>query len=344
MSSTMRAVRVTRPATRPEIVTVPVPEPGPGQVRIRVAGAELCHSDLLVIHADPAFFPLPLTLGHETTGWVDALGAGAEGFKPGDAVAVYFPWGCGHCARCAHGEENICTVPTFGPGAGRDGGMAEYLLVDDTRHLVALGALDPVSAAPLMCAGLTTFHAIQSAAARLTPGASIVLIGIGGLGHLAIQIARALSPAQVIAVDVHPAKLAHALELGAHHAVTADADAGDKIRALTGADGAALVLDMVGNDATMALGAKVLGYGGELKIVGVGGGTLPVTFFSMPRDASVNAPYAGTLSDCHGVVRLAQSGAIRPEIERVGFDGVLDAYERMERGLLRGRAVLVPNL
>lgn len=344
MTRTMRAVRVTRPAARPEIVSIPVPEPGPGQVRIRVAGAGLCHSDLLVIHADPSFFPLPLTLGHETTGLVDAMGLGATGLKEGDAVAVYFPWGCGHCARCAHGEENICTVPTFGPGAGCDGGMAEYLLVDDTRHLVPLGKLDPVSAAPLMCAGLTTYHAIHDAIGSLSAGASIVLIGIGGLGHLAIQIARALSPAQIIAVDMQDAKLAHARELGAHHAVMGGPGADDRVRAFVGGEGAALVIDMVGNDATMALGAKVLGYGGALKIVGVGGGTLPVTFFSMPRDASVNAPYAGTLSDCYDIVRLAASGLIVPHIERIGFDGVLDAYERMERGQIRGRAVLVPDM
>jgi len=344
MTRSMRAVRVTRPATRPEIVSIPVPEPGPGQVRIRVAGAGLCHSDLLVIHADPPFFPLPLTLGHETTGWVDAMGAGTSGVKEGDAVAVYFPWGCGHCARCAHGEENICAVPTLGPGAGRDGGMAEYLLVDDARHLVPLGNLDPVVAAPLMCAGLTTYHAIHDALGKLTPGSSVVLIGIGGLGHLAVQIARSISPAKIIAIDMHEAKLSHARKLGAHAAVVGGLGADDRVRALIGSDGAALVIDMVGNDATMALGLKVLGYGGELKVVGVGGGALPVTFFSMPRDASVNTPYAGTLSDCYEVVQLAASGLVVPQVQRIGFDGVIDAYERMERGEIQGRAVLVPDM
>lgn len=342
MTKTMRAVRVVHAGRPPEIVTVPVPEPGPGQVRIRVAGAGLCHSDLLVIHADPPFFPLPLTLGHEATGWVDASGSGVSTFKEGDAAAVYFPWGCGHCSRCVHGEENICIVPTYGPGAGCDGGMAEYLLVDSARHLVPLGMLDPIELAPLMCAGLTTYHAIQGSIDRLTPGASVVLIGIGGLGHLAIQIAKALSPAQIIAVDMYDAKLAYARELGAHHAVKSDSEADGHIRALTGSEGAALVLDMVGNDATMELGLKVLGYGGKLKVVGVGGGILPVSFFAMPRDASITAVYAGTLNDCHAVVDLAKAGLIKAEVERVSFDGVLGAYEKMERGYLRGRAVLTP--
>ncbi|HEY0106209.1 MAG TPA: NAD(P)-dependent alcohol dehydrogenase [Rhizomicrobium sp.] len=343
MTRSMQALRVVQPGKMPQVVSLPVPEPGPGQVRIRVAGAGLCHSDLLVIHADPSFFPLPLTLGHETTGWVDALGDGARGATVGDAVAVYFPWGCGHCARCARGEENICTVPTFGPGAGRDGGMADYLLVDDARHLIPLGSLDPVQAAPLMCAGLTTYHAIHSALDVLEPGTSIVLIGIGGLGHLAVQIARALSPAQIIAVDRHQVKLDQARQHGAHHAVQGGEGAGERIRALTGNEGAALVLDMVGNDATMALGLSVLGYGGRLKIVGVGGGTLPATFYAMPRDSSINAPYAGTLRDGHDIVRLAQSGLVKAEVERIGFGDVLAAYERMDRGQLRGRAVLVPG-
>ena len=341
MTRTMRALRVTKPGHM-EVVQVAVPDPAPGQVRLRVGGAGLCHSDLIVINADPSFFPLPLTLGHETTGWVDAVGAGVTGLTIGDAYAVYFPWGCGHCSRCARGDENICERPGHGPGAGIDGGMAEYILIDDPRHLVPLGTLDPVESAPLMCAGLTTYHSIQTALPVLRPGAAAVLIGIGGLGHLAIQILRAISPATVIAVDTQDDKLAHALELGAHHALKSGNDAAEKIRELTGGPGAALAIDMVGNDATMALALAALGFGGQLKIVGVGGGTLPVTFYTTPRDAGIAVPYAGTLSDCYEVVRLAQSGLIKPQVERITFDDVPSTYERMNRGKLRGRAVLVP--
>jgi alcohol dehydrogenase, propanol-preferring len=339
MASTMRALRVTSPG-HAEIVEVPIPEPGPGQVRLRVAGSGLCHSDLLVINTVPSFFPLPLTIGHETTGWIDAIGPGVAGLNQEGAYAVYFPWGCGRCGRCARGDENICDHPGPGPGAGLDGGMAEYILIDHPRHLVPLGTLDPVIAAPLMCAGLTTYHAIQSALPILVPGSAVVLIGIGGLGHLAIQIIRAMTPATVIAVDANADKLAHARELGADHALLAGPDTLAEIRSLCG--GAALAVDMVGNDATLALGVGVLGFGGQLKIVGVGGGTLPVTFYNMPRDSAVIAPYAGTLADCHDVVRLAQTGRIMPQVERIGFEDVLNTYERMTLGKLRGRAVLVP--
>jgi propanol-preferring alcohol dehydrogenase len=342
MPKMMRALQIVRPGEMPEIVDVPIPEPGPGQIRLRTAGSGLCHSDLHVIHANPAYFPLPLTIGHEPTGWVDAIGSGVKGLREGEAQAVYFPWGCGHCGRCAHGAENICESQFTGPGAGQDGGMADYILVDDVRHLVPLGNLDPIAAAPLMCAGLTTYHAIKDAQARLTPGTAIVLIGIGGLGHIAIQILRAMTAARIIAVDNHADKIRHAIELGAHDAVISDADAVQKIKDITHGLGAAVVLDMVGIDGTLALGAKILARRGELKIIGVAGGTLPVRFQEIARDASITAPYAGTLPELYEVLELAKSGLIKPDIETVTFQTVLDAYDRLEHGKLRGRAVLVP--
>ena len=145
MTKMMRALQVLQAGVMPEIVEIPIPEPGPGQVRLRTAGSGLCHSDLYVIQAKPSYFPLPLTIGHEPTGWVDAIGPGVKSVHEGDAYALYFPWGCGHCARCAHGHENICEEQFIGPGAGHNGGMADYILVDDPRHLVPLGTLDPVA-------------------------------------------------------------------------------------------------------------------------------------------------------------------------------------------------------
>ena len=343
MAKTMRALQLLQAGETPEIVEIPVPVPRPGQVRLRTAGSGLCHSDLYVINAKPALFPLPLTIGHEPTGWVDAIGSGVTSVREGDAYALYFPWGCGHCKRCAAGEENICEGQLTGPGAGHDGGMADYILVDDPRHLIPMGSLDPIDAAPLMCAGITTYHAIKSALPRLIPGSSVVLIGIGGLGHIAIQILRALTPSRIIAVDAHEDKLVHARELGAHHALLGGPDAAAKIREITGGLGAEIVLDMVGIDATLALGASVLARKGDLKIIGVAGGTLPVRFHEMARDASVSVPYAGTLSELYEVVELAQAGLVKPQVERVSFDGILEAYQRMDSGKLRGRAVLVPG-
>ncbi|HLY55034.1 MAG TPA: NAD(P)-dependent alcohol dehydrogenase [Stellaceae bacterium] len=342
MARTMRALQLRESGVMPKVVEVPVPDPGPGQVRLKVAGSGLCHSDLYVINAKPSWFPLPLTIGHEPTGWVDAMGAGVAGFKEGDAYAVYFPWGCGHCARCAHGEENICEGQVAGPGAGIDGGMAEYMLIHDPRHLVPLGRLDPVTTAPLMCAGLTSYHTIMRSLWRLVPGSAAVLIGIGGLGHIAIQMLRALTPARIIAVDTSAGKLKHALEIGAHEAVAAGPDAADRIKALTGGLGAALIVDMVGTDQTLGLAIKVLGRKGKVELVGVAGGTLPFGFYDTARDASIGAPYAGTLPELYEVVALAEAGLVAPEVERVSFDTILDAYHRLEHGQIRGRAVLAP--
>lgn len=344
MTRMMRAYRLLRAGQMPQVVEMPAPEPGPGQVRLRTAGAGLCHSDLLVIHADPPYFPLPLTMGHEATGWIDAVGEGVTGLRIGDAYGVYFPWGCGRCRACAKGAENICERAAITPGfaTGRDGGMADYILVDDPRHLVPLGSLDPVAAAPLMCAGITVTHAVRRTLGLLEPGSVALVIGVGGLGHLAVQVLKALTPATIIATDRLPAKLEQASGLGADHVLASGPDTAAEVRALTGGVGAALVLDFVGNDATLTLAAGALAQGGRLEIVGVGGGMLPLRFHTMPRDASVGAPYAGTLDDLRAAVGLAQDGAVHSDILCIGYADLDATYARLDAGEIRGRAVLTP--
>lgn len=344
MSSTMRAYQLLRAGQMPEVVELPIPEPGPGQIRLRTAGAGLCHSDLVVVHANPPFFQLPLTMGHEATGWIDQLGPGVEGLDAGDAYGIYFSWGCGRCSPCAHGAENVCIRANETPGlaTGRNGGMAEYIIVDSPRHLVPLGTSDPVTAAPLMCAGITTYHAIDQSLDLLTPGSTAVVIGVGGLGHIAIQILKARTAARIIAVDNQLPKLDHARALGADCAFIAGADIAAEIRERTGGIGAAVVLDFVGNDATLSLGAKVLAQSGALEIIGVGGGTLPLRFHEMPRDCRVTLPYAGTISDLRGVVDLYSADQLHPDVTRISFDQLEDTYRLMDSGQLKGRAVLVP--
>lgn len=345
MGGTMRAYQLRTAGRMPEVVELPIPDPGPGEVRLRMAGAGLCHSDLLVIHADPSYYPLPLIMGHEATGWIDAVGSGVDGLRVGDAHGVYFPWGCGRCGPCVLGAENVCDASAATPGfaTGRDGGMAEYIIVDDPRHLVPLGDVDPIAAAPLMCAGITTYHAIERALPLLGPGATAVVIGVGGLGHIAIQILKARSEAKVIAVDTQQEKLEHARRLGAEVTLLAGAGAVPAVRDATRGRGAAAVLDFVGNDATLASGTAMLAQGGLLAIVGVGGGTLPIRFEKMPRDASVTLPYAGAIGDLRGVVDLFAAGLVHPEVVTIGFDQLDETYRLMDAGKLKGRAVLVPS-
>jgi propanol-preferring alcohol dehydrogenase len=345
----MRAFQLVEWQQPPVLRDVPVPVPGPGEVLVKVGGAGACHSDLHVMEWPAGVLPyeLPFTLGHENAGWIEALGPGVKGWEAGEAVAVYGPWGCGRCRPCRTGLETLCEraaqLGAAGGGLGRDGGMAEYMLVPDPRLLVALGDLDPRDAAPLSDAALTPYHAIKLALHQLVPGSSAVVIGVGGLGHMAVQILRALSPARVIATDVDAGKLALAVDVGADHAVASGEDAAAEIRALTGGRGAALVLDCVGSTSTLALDCRVVAKGGAVMVIGVAGGTLEYRFNTLPSDASLAHPYWGSIVELAEVLELARAGRITPHAEHFPLERVTDAYERMQRGTLSGRAVITPH-
>jgi propanol-preferring alcohol dehydrogenase len=344
----MRAVQYRTIGAGPEVVDLATPEPGPGQVRLRVTAAGLCHSDWFVMDLprESYAYGLPLTLGHEGAGVVDAVGDGVAGVAVGDAVAVYGPWGCGRCHACAQGAENYCSraagLGIQPPGLGAPGALAEHLLVDDVRHLVPLGDLDPVQTVSLTDAGLTPYHAIKHTLPALPAGSTAVVIGAGGLGHVAIQILRAITGATVIALDVSEEKLALAEQVGAHHVLLSDASAVEAIRRLTGGVGAQAVFDVVGNGQTLEIARRSVALGGVIEIVGIGGGLLPTGFFSTPFGVSVRAPYWGTRSELIEVLDLARIGAIHVEVERCPLEQAPEAYRRLHEGTVRGRAVVVP--
>ncbi|MFI7612051.1 NAD(P)-dependent alcohol dehydrogenase [Nonomuraea terrae] len=345
----MRALCFRGDGGGPEVVTVPDPEPGPGQVLVKVAAAGVCHSDLAVmsVPGEALPFPLPLVLGHEGAGTVAALGAGVTRWQVGDAVAVYGAWGCGLCAACAEGRENYCPraagLGIFPPGLGAAGAIAEYLLVDDARHLVPLGDLDPVRAVPLTDAGLTPYHAIKRTLPKLRPGGTAVVIGVGGLGHVGVQLLRALSPATVVALDVSEDKLALAREVGAHETLLPDEHAAAAVRALTDGLGARAVFDFVGAPATVALAGAVAGLDGDIVIAGLGGGRLPVGFGALPYGTTVTTTYWGTRAELIEVLDLARTGAVEVHVETYTLDRAPDAYARLHDGKVHGRAVILPN-
>jgi propanol-preferring alcohol dehydrogenase len=345
----MKALQYRTVGAPPEVVTVPDPEPGPGQVLLKVTAAGVCHSDIAVMSWPAEGFPyeLPLTLGHEGVGTVAALGAGVSGLAEGDAVAVYGPWGCGTCVNCAQGKENYCLradkLGIHPPGLGRPGSMAEYLLIDDPRHLVPLDGLDPVTAVPLTDAGLTPYHAIKASLPKLVPGSTAVVIGTGGLGHVAIQLLRTMTSARVIALDVSEDKLRLAREVGAHEAVLSDDKAADAVRAITGGLGAQAVFDFVGVAPTVRTAGAVSAIEGDVTIVGIGGAALPVGFGLLPFEVSVKAPYWGSRSELIEVLALARSGAVSVHTETYSLDDAPLAYERLHDGKINGRAVILPN-
>ncbi len=313
-----------------------------------MTAAGACHSDvfLMSLPEDQYTWPLPLTLGHEGVGVVDKLGDGVTEVTVGEAVAVYGPQGCGRCYACSQGKENYCLeaagLGIFPPGLGAPGAMAEYLIVPSARHLVPLGDLDPVKSVALTDAGLTPYHAIKGSLGKLTAGSTAVVIGAGGLGHVAIQILRALTPATVIALDVNDAKLGLAKDVGAHHAFVSDASAAESVRGVVGAKGVTAVFDFVVNQATVDLGKAIIGIESDLVLVGVGAASTPVGMLAVPYDASIRSPYWGSRSELIEVLELARSGAIHVETEVFTLDDAPDAYRRLHEGTLRGRAIVIP--
>src|SRR4051794_24792324 len=200
----MRAYRLIA-AGRADVLDVPCPEPGPREVRLRVLAAGVCRTDLTLLRTGGDG---PVTLGHEIVGEVTTLGSGVTGVRRGAVAAVYELLGCGRCAACGRGRDNVCREVIPGAiGITRDGGMADHVIVP-ARNLVALGKVDPVHAAPLTDAGMTALHAVERGGPALDAGATAVVVGIGGLGHLAVQFLRATSPARVLAVDVDRTRLA----------------------------------------------------------------------------------------------------------------------------------------
>jgi len=343
----MRALQLVRPGTV-EVRDVPVPDIAPDEVLVRVAGAGLCHSDVHVLHAPE--FPV-LTLGHETAGWVEKLGDDVSGFTHGEAVLVYLVWACGRCRPCIEGRDNVCvnaggrTAMPPCPGLGPDGGMAEFIKVK-ARYLEPLGDLDPVSAAPLADAGLTPMHAINGARHRLQPGGTAVVIGVGGLGHMGLQILKATTGVRIIALDTSDEKLNVARELGAHETLLSDADAAARVLDLTGGYGADAVFDFVGVQPTVNLATQTIAPDGALRFVGLGGGSFTYGADSLttplPWGVDVRRSYGGTRADQRHVLDLARAGEISVEIETYALEDGPTAFADLEAGRVTGRAVLVP--
>lgn len=349
----MRAFRLPDWKASPTLVEVDEPVPGPGEVVIKVGGAGACHSDIhLMDEFEAGLVPWnpPFTLGHENAGWVHALGDGVTGLEVGEAVAVYGPWGCGECARCAVGIETYCEnplaapVPGGGGGLGLDGGIADYMLIPHQRFLTPLpDGLDPVHAAPLTDAGLTPYHAVKRSLPKLMPDSTAVVIGVGGLGHMGVQILKAVTSATIVAVDQRTEALALATSHGADIVLESNEQTSEAIREATGGRGADVVLDFVGVDATLALGAAVGRPLGDLTIVGIGGGTLPVSFFALPYEMSVQTTYWGTRTELVELLQLAARGLIEPKVTTFSLDEAGRAYEALKAGEVEGRAVIVPN-
>jgi propanol-preferring alcohol dehydrogenase len=342
----MRAYRLIA-AGRAEVVEVPRPAPGPGEVLLRVLAAGVCRTDLALLRGGGDGLALPVTLGHEVVGEVVAVGEGVATAERGGVAAVYELLGCGRCGACARGRDNVCRDVVPGAiGITRDGGMADHV-VAPARNLVPLGDVDPVHAAPLTDAGMTALHAVERARPLLERGATAVVVGIGGLGHLAVQFLRATSEVRVLAVDVDRTRLDFAAELGADDGVLTGPDAAAGVIAANGGRKVDVVLDFVGAQESLDLAAAVTGRGGAIVVTGGGGGSLSISARmgaggAPDREVAIVHTFGGTRDDLARALGLAESGRIHTHVEVFDLAAAGRVLADLDAGHVLGRAVLVP--
>jgi NAD+-dependent secondary alcohol dehydrogenase Adh1 len=308
-------------------------------VLVRVGGAGVCATDLHAIDGlmEPAGVTLPRVLGHENAGWVAATGDAVTTVDAGDAVLVYPPWSCGLCVACRRGNEMHCERHAF-TGLSVDGGFAEYVRVPE-RSLVKLPhGVEPAAVAPHADAGLTAYHAVRRLAQRAAPGTTAAVVGVGGVGHIALQLLRELGSSAVIAVDTDDRRRRLAAELGADEVLAST----DEVREATGGRGADLVFDFVGTDETHAASVAVLARGGAYSVIGFGGMLMVPSLMLVHNEQTAVGNLVGTWTDLYEVLQLHAAGRVRLEVETHPFEQVNEVLAGLRAGDVTGRAVLVP--
>jgi len=346
----MQAYRLAGWKEGGHFVEVPKPEPGPGQALIRMGGAGICHSDLHIMYEwTPETMPElggmnpDFTLGHENAGWIEAVGPGVNGWAVDEAVVISPVWACGSCAACRAGDDAYCEdSPGVSGGLGVDGGLASHMIAP-VGSLVALKTLEPSEAAPLTDAGLTSYHAVKRSLDVLTPDSAAFVIGVGGLGHMAVAYLKELTGGVVIAADPNESARKMAADLGADLVLTSDESTAEAVKEATGGLGVRAVFDFVGLDSTMALAASVVRKRGKVTMVGLGGGTFAFAHGRLPYATTIGYTFGGSIIDLVEVVALAETGKVRPHIQHFPFAQIDEAYKALHDGAVKGRAVILPE-
>jgi NAD+-dependent secondary alcohol dehydrogenase Adh1 len=341
----MKAVRLHEYKRPPSVDEVPQPDlESHDDVLVRVGGAGVCRTDLHLIDgwfADVMPAETPFTLGHETAGWVEAVGRDVNHVAVGAPVIVHPLRSCGICWGCRHGEDMYCEQSAF-PGVNTDGGYAEYLRTG-ARSLVALpDGVEPAEVAPHADAGLTAYRAVRKAKTVLQAGESVAVFGAGGLGHIGVQLLKAMTSAKVIVIDPSSAARDLAASVGAD--VTLDTDgAAEAVLEATDRRGADVVLDFVGEHDTPALAIEIVRQGGTYLLVGYGGELHVPTMLLILKEVTIMGNLVGSYGDLSELMALAAAGHVELHTVPYDLDAAPQALDDLDNGRIRGRAVLIPN-
>lgn len=339
MTQTMQAALVEQFGKPLVIREVPVPQPGPGQILVKTEACGVCHTDLHAANGDWPLRPaLPFIPGHEGIGIVTAIGAGVKAVREGDRVGV--PWlysACGHCEYCLSARETVCADAQFG-GYTKNGGFADYIVADPNYVAHIPAGLDARAAAPLICAGITVYKGIKETQAK--PGEWIVISGIGGLGHLGVQYARAMG-LHVCAVDIDDGKLAHAKLLGADAVVNArNGDVIEAVKKVTNG-GAHGVLITAPSLAAFKQGVGMTRKFGTCVLVGLPPGEFPTPLFDVVANCiTIRGSFVGTRRDMAEALAFAVDGKVKADIELQPLSAINNVFERLTRGEVPSRVVL----
>ncbi|MDN5273969.1 alcohol dehydrogenase AdhP [Chloroflexus sp. MS-CIW-1] len=338
MTRTMKAA-VVHAFHQPLVIEeVPVPEPGPGQIVVKVEASGVCHTDLHAAEGDWPIKPkLPLIPGHEAVGYVAAVGSGVKTVKEGDRVGV--PWlhtACGYCEYCLDGRETLCTQQK-NTGYSVDGGYAEYVLADPNYVGHLPDGVDFAEIAPVLCAGVTVYKGIKATDVR--PGQWIVISGIGGLGHMAVQYAKAMGM-NVVAVDIADEKLQFARQLGADLTVNAlTEDPGERIQREIGGAHGVLVTAVSRKAFEQSLG--MVRRGGTIAFNGLPPGEFPVSIFDVVlRGITLRGSIVGTRLDLQESLAFAGAGKVRAKVRVEPLEKINQVFAEMKEGKIEGRVVL----
>jgi len=334
--STMRVIQVAAKGGRLELATRPLPEPGPGHVRVKVQACGVCHSDSIAKEGLFPNVPYPIVPGHEIAGVIDAVGDGVIGWSVGTRVGVgWFGGHCGRCEPCRRGDLVDCRNLRI-PGINYDGGYAEAMIAPADALALIPEELSAVDAAPLLCAGVTTFNALRESGAR--PGDLVAILGVGGLGHLGVQFAARMG-FRTVAIARGPEKAALARKLGAH--VYLDSQAQDVAAELNRLGGAKMILATVTSGKAMSAVIPGLAVRGKLVVVGVGADPIEVSTLDLIGGSrSVVGHASGASIDSQDTLAFSALSGVRPTIETMPLERAAEAYEKMMRNEARFRMVL----